>query len=37
MEGFTNEEIAARLGCVVSTVDRRLRTIRRIWSEESDT
>jgi DNA-directed RNA polymerase specialized sigma24 family protein len=36
MEGFTNEEIAVRLGCVVSTVDRRLRTIRQIWSEETD-
>jgi DNA-directed RNA polymerase specialized sigma24 family protein len=34
MEGFTNEEVAARLGCVVSTVDRRLRTIRQVWSEE---
>jgi DNA-directed RNA polymerase specialized sigma24 family protein len=34
MEGLTNGEIADRLGCVVSTVDRRLRTIRRIWSVE---
>jgi DNA-directed RNA polymerase specialized sigma24 family protein len=32
LEGLTNGEIDDRLGCVVSTVDGRLRTIRRIWS-----
>lgn len=35
MEGFTNEEIAVRLGCVVRSVERRLRTIRLCW-EGSD-
>jgi DNA-directed RNA polymerase specialized sigma24 family protein len=33
MEGYTNEEIAAQLGCCVSTVERRLRVIRRVWTE----
>jgi len=31
MEGFSNEDIAARLGCVVRSVERRLRTIRICW------
>ena len=35
MEGYTNEEIAGRLGCVPRTVERRLREIRQIWGEES--
>jgi DNA-directed RNA polymerase specialized sigma24 family protein len=34
MEGGTNREIAARLGCVEQTVERKLRSIRRLWSEE---
>jgi DNA-directed RNA polymerase specialized sigma24 family protein len=34
MEGYTNEEIAAKLGCVVRTVERRLRVIRSLWDEE---
>jgi DNA-directed RNA polymerase specialized sigma24 family protein len=34
MEGCTNREIAARLGCVEHTVERKLRSIRRLWSEE---
>jgi DNA-directed RNA polymerase specialized sigma24 family protein len=34
MEGATNEEIAGRLGCVVATVERRLRLIRAIWQRE---
>jgi DNA-directed RNA polymerase specialized sigma24 family protein len=34
MEGYTNEEIAARLGCVVRTVERKVRVIRSIWSQE---
>jgi DNA-directed RNA polymerase specialized sigma24 family protein len=34
MEGFTNEEIAQKLGCVRFSVDRKLRTIREIWGEE---
>src|SRR5262245_27676115 len=34
MEGETVPEIAARLGCAVSTVERRLRLIRQIWEQE---
>jgi len=34
MEGFTNAEIAKRLGCVVGTVERKLRVIRTIWQKE---
>jgi DNA-directed RNA polymerase specialized sigma24 family protein len=34
MEGETVQEIAERLGCAVSTVERRLRLIRRIWEQE---
>jgi len=34
MAGFTNAEIAGKLGCVTSTVERRLRLIRMIWKEE---
>jgi DNA-directed RNA polymerase specialized sigma24 family protein len=34
MEGYTTEEIAARVGCAPSTVDRRLRLIRGIWEKE---
>jgi DNA-directed RNA polymerase specialized sigma24 family protein len=35
MEGFTNREIAERLGCVEHTVERKLRSIRQIWSGEA--
>lgn len=31
MEGYSNEEIADRLGCVPRTVERRLRVIRSLW------
>jgi DNA-directed RNA polymerase specialized sigma24 family protein len=31
MEGYTNAEIAAKLGCIERTVERKLRMIRRIW------
>ena len=31
MEAYTNSEIAGRLGCIEQTVERKLRTIRRIW------
>ena len=34
MEGYTNEEIAARLGCVPRTVERKLRVIRTLWKQE---
>jgi DNA-directed RNA polymerase specialized sigma24 family protein len=33
MEGWTNREIAARLGCIEKSVERKLRSIRRLWSE----
>jgi DNA-directed RNA polymerase specialized sigma24 family protein len=34
MEGYTNREIAGKLDCVEQTVERKLRSIRRIWSGE---
>jgi DNA-directed RNA polymerase specialized sigma24 family protein len=34
MEGYTNAEIAARLGCAEVTVERRLRLIRKSWETE---
>ena len=33
MEGYTVEEIAARLGCVPRTVKRKLQRIRTLWSD----
>ena len=33
LEGYTNAEIAARLGCVEQTVERKLRSIRILWRE----
>lgn len=36
MDGFTNEEIAAKMQCSLRTVERRLRLIRDIWREEED-
>jgi DNA-directed RNA polymerase specialized sigma24 family protein len=32
MEGYTNKQIADRLGCIEQTVERKLRSIRKIWS-----
>jgi DNA-directed RNA polymerase specialized sigma24 family protein len=34
MEGYTTDEIAARLGCARRTVARRLDLIRQLWSED---
>jgi RNA polymerase sigma factor (sigma-70 family) len=36
LEGYTNAEIAAKLGCVEGTVERKLRAIRTIWSKETN-
>jgi DNA-directed RNA polymerase specialized sigma24 family protein len=35
LEGYGNEEIAARLGCGLRSVGRKLRVIRALWAEES--
>jgi RNA polymerase sigma factor (sigma-70 family) len=35
LEGHTNDEIAARLGCVTSTVERKLARIRNKWAGET--
>jgi DNA-directed RNA polymerase specialized sigma24 family protein len=32
LEGYSDREIAARQDCVLSTVERRLRTIRSLWT-----
>jgi DNA-directed RNA polymerase specialized sigma24 family protein len=32
MEGYSNSEIAAKLGCVEKTVERKLHAIRDVWS-----
>jgi DNA-directed RNA polymerase specialized sigma24 family protein len=34
LEGYTNDEIAARLGCVTSTVERKLARVRGEWAGE---
>ena len=34
MEGYTNQEIAAKLDCAPSTVERKLQRIRTQWQEE---
>jgi len=31
MEGYTTEEIAAKLGCTTRTIERKLQLIRRLW------
>ena len=33
MEGYSNGEIAKMLGCVETTVERKLRLVRSLWSE----
>jgi DNA-directed RNA polymerase specialized sigma24 family protein len=35
MEGYTNDEIAEKLGCVPRTIERKLARIRTIWAKES--
>jgi DNA-directed RNA polymerase specialized sigma24 family protein len=32
LEGYTNQEVAAQLGCVTTTVERKLALIRRKWA-----
>jgi DNA-directed RNA polymerase specialized sigma24 family protein len=34
LDGYSGEEIAKILDCGLSTVERRLRTIRKVWAEE---
>ena len=34
MEGYSNAEVAANLGCIEKTVERKLRRIRQIWAGE---
>jgi DNA-directed RNA polymerase specialized sigma24 family protein len=34
VEGYTNEEIAARLGCVPRTIERKVSRIRMLWKHE---
>ena len=34
IEGFTTEEIAAKLGCASRTVERKMQLIRRLWRAE---
>lgn len=35
LEGYTDAEIAARLGCVTRTVERKLARIRSIWAADT--
>jgi DNA-directed RNA polymerase specialized sigma24 family protein len=35
LEGYTDDEIAVRLGCVTRTVERKLARIRRMWARET--
>lgn len=34
LEGYTNAEIAAKLGCAEITIERRLRLVRKRWEKE---
>jgi DNA-binding CsgD family transcriptional regulator len=36
LEGYTNQEIAARLDCTVRTVERKLEGIRAYWDTAGD-
>jgi DNA-directed RNA polymerase specialized sigma24 family protein len=35
LEGYTNDEIAARLDCVPRTIERKLHVIRLVWEKEA--
>jgi DNA-directed RNA polymerase specialized sigma24 family protein len=35
LRGYTDQEIAARLGCVKRTVERKVARIRRIWARQT--
>jgi len=37
MEGYSNHEISERLGCSLRSVERKLKTIRSIWSRTLET
>jgi len=37
LEGYTNEEIKDLLGCVLRTVERKLKAIRDLWDKENHT
>ena len=36
LECYTNEEIAAKLGCVVRSVERKLQLIRNMWAKDGN-
>jgi len=36
MEGYTNEEIAAKLGCALRSVERKLKVIRTLWGSNEN-
>jgi DNA-binding NarL/FixJ family response regulator len=37
MQGLSNQEIAERLGCTDKTVERKLRSIRKLWTDSGET
>jgi DNA-directed RNA polymerase specialized sigma24 family protein len=36
MEGYSNEEIAAKLGCALRSVERKLKVIRSLWRDQGE-
>jgi DNA-directed RNA polymerase specialized sigma24 family protein len=36
MEGYTNEEVAVKLGCALRSVERKLQVIRSLWGQGDD-
>jgi DNA-binding CsgD family transcriptional regulator len=36
MEGYTNKEIAERMGVSEPTIERKLARIRKLWGKETD-